>query len=209
MFTKTQLLALLGALSIASAQSKISFGPYYSLGAVQGTYIAESDTTLYPGKTPSPQQNRMVLWPGMGTDAIPGTSNGALVQAIVSSSGSEAAGLCGAKSGQWCVFASTLNGVEGQVSGKAVPMDASSGVNVHYKYNTTTQKYDQTVSVDGKVVSTLSTLSGKGIGWGTAVECQDQCSGVVNAHSKSKAQTKPRGVRAGSANMNWNTSTRL
>lgn len=74
--SKTVLLALAGN---AAAQTSIRFGPYYSLGATT-SYIVEAETTLFPGKTPDPQQDRMVLWPGMGTD------NGQLVQSIVSSS---------------------------------------------------------------------------------------------------------------------------
>jgi hypothetical protein len=53
-----------------------------------------------------------------------------------------------------------------------------------------TDKYDQasgitaqTVSVEGRVVSTLSTKSGKAIGFGTAEEAQDRFKGVVYAHS--------------------------
>lgn len=52
------------------------------------------------------------------------------------------------------------------------------------KYDDASGNYTQTVSIDGTVVSTLSTASGKAQGWGTAVECQDECSGIVNAHSK-------------------------
>lgn len=74
--SKTLLLALAGNVA---AQSTISFGPYYSLGATT-SYIVEAETTLYPGKTPDPQQDRLVLWPGMGSDG------GSLVQSIVSSS---------------------------------------------------------------------------------------------------------------------------
>jgi hypothetical protein len=53
-----------------------------------------------------------------------------------------------------------------------------------------TDKYDQasgttaqSVSVEGKVVSTLSTKSGKAIGFGTAEEAQDRFKGVVYEHS--------------------------
>lgn len=53
------------------------------------------------------------------------------------------------------------------------------------KYDEASGNYTQTVSIEGQVVSTLSTASGKAQGWGTAVECQDECSGIVNAHSKS------------------------
>lgn len=35
------------------------------------------------------------------------------------------------------------------------------------KYNDATKQIDQTVSINGAVVSTLSTISGVGAGWGT------------------------------------------
>ena len=53
------------------------------------------------------------------------------------------------------------------------------------KYNDSTGKYDQTVSLNGSVVSSLSTDDGQAQGWGTAVECQDSaCKSSVPAHSK-------------------------
>lgn len=52
-------------------------------------------------------------------------------------------------------------------------------------FNDSTSKYDQTVYLNGKSVSTLSTTSGQAQGWGTAVECQAQaCDGTAKAHSK-------------------------
>ena len=39
--------------------------------------IVEAETTIYPGKAHSPAQDRLALWPGMGTDS------GDLIQAIV------------------------------------------------------------------------------------------------------------------------------
>ena len=75
------------ALSLASeavAQTSIRFGPYYSLGATN-SYIIESTTTLFPGRTSSPQQDRLALWPGMGTDAD------ALIQSILVSFSNPAA----------------------------------------------------------------------------------------------------------------------
>jgi hypothetical protein len=68
------------------------------------------------------------------------------------------------------------------------------------KYNDSTRRYDQTVSVDGTVVSTLSTSkltivsqspctqlthnAGSGVaqGWGTAAECQAAACGTYAAH---------------------------
>lgn len=51
---KSLLLALAGNVA---AQYSVRFGPYYSLGATT-SYIVEAETTLYPGKTPDPQQGK-------------------------------------------------------------------------------------------------------------------------------------------------------
>ena len=51
------------------------------------------------------------------------------------------------------------------------------------KYNEASGNTTQTVSVEGRVVSTLSTRSGKAIGFGTAEEAQNAFKGVVYEHS--------------------------
>ena len=68
------------------------------------------------------------------------------------------------------------------------------------KYNDDTSKYDQTVSLNGKVVSKISTgmmsghrynvisrtdcplASGHAQGWGTAIECQQAACGFIASH---------------------------
>ncbi|KAJ9621851.1 hypothetical protein H2203_006731 [Taxawa tesnikishii (nom. ined.)] len=172
------LLASAAGVGLVAAQDSVRFGPYFSLGATT-SYIVEAETTIYPGKTPSPQQARLALWPGMGTDA------GDLIQTIVLSSTDAEAVNCGGKprvAGEWCVFASALQDGT-QVDGVTYPVTATQGATINYKYDATTGNTTQTVSVGGKAVSELSTKSGRAIGWGTAVECQDQCSGIVNAHT--------------------------
>ncbi|KAE8349829.1 hypothetical protein BDV28DRAFT_52949 [Aspergillus coremiiformis] len=163
-------LALLGW---ASAQQSIAFGPAFSLGPTK-SWIREATTTLVLPKAPSPQKDRLALWPGMGT------SNGDLIQALAVSFSDPAAN-CGARAGQWCTWASTLQG--SQLGGKQVPASGGDKLVMAYKFNDSTGKYDQTVTVNGKVVSSLSTSSGQAQGWGTAVEAQDQASkSVVAAH---------------------------
>jgi hypothetical protein len=51
-----------------------------------------------------------------------------------------------------------------------------------YVYNSANSSYDQTVSLNGTVVSFLSTASGHAQGWGTAIECQEEACGTVPAH---------------------------
>ncbi|KAI1362715.1 hypothetical protein F5Y08DRAFT_311245 [Xylaria arbuscula] len=164
------LAALLGAVQ---GQDTIGFGPYFSLGPTQ-SWIREATTTLVLPEVPNPQEERLALWPGMGT------SGGDLIQALAVSFEDPSAN-CGASDGQWCTWASTLQGE--QLGGTMVPASAGDELIMHYVYNDGTGKYDQTVSINGQVVSTLSTSSGNAEGWGTAVECQvDACTGTVAAH---------------------------
>ncbi|KAJ4251470.1 hypothetical protein NW762_011455 [Fusarium torreyae] len=166
-------LSLFALLSAANAQGLVSFGPAFSLGPTK-SWIREATTTLVLPKVPSPAKDRLALWPGMGT------SGGDLIQALAVAFSDPNAN-CGAKAGQWCTWASTLQGE--QLGGKQVPADAGSKLTIHYVYNDSTGKYDQTVALNGKVVSSLSTSSGHAEGWGTAVECQDDaCVGTVAAH---------------------------
>ncbi|KAJ5484704.1 hypothetical protein N7539_004692 [Penicillium diatomitis] len=70
-----------------------------------------------------------------------------------------------------------------QLGGKQVPANPGDHLTMHYKYNDLTGNYDQTVAINGVVVSTLSTNDGHAQGWGTAVECQEKaCKSNVPAH---------------------------
>ncbi|KAI0009550.1 hypothetical protein F4779DRAFT_627697 [Xylariaceae sp. FL0662B] len=166
-------LAVLAALDVVKGQDTIGFGPYFSLGPTQ-SWIREATTTLVLPEVPKPQEERLALWPGMGT------SGGDLIQALAVSFEDPAAN-CGASTGQWCTWASTLQGV--QLGGNQVPASPADELAIKYVYNDSTSEYDQSVTINGKVVSTLSTSSGHAEGWGTAVECQvDACTGTVAAH---------------------------
>ncbi|CEL11203.1 hypothetical protein ASPCAL14306 [Aspergillus calidoustus] len=172
--TTPLLFALLAALESATAQSTVGFGPYFSLGPTQ-SWIREANTTLVLPEIPTPQLlDRLALWPGMGT------SGGDLIQALAVSFADPNAN-CGASEGQWCTWASTLQGT--QLGGEQVPANPGDEITMHYVYNESTGEYDQTVSINGQVVSTLSTSSGQAQGWGTAVECQDDaCQSTAAAH---------------------------
>ncbi|KAM6510114.1 hypothetical protein FALCPG4_017741 [Fusarium falciforme] len=182
-------LSLLGFLQLASCQNIVGFGPAFSLGPTK-SWIREATTTLVLPKVPNPPKDRLALWPGMGT------SGGDLIQALAVAF-SDPKRECGASAGQWCTWASTLQGE--QLGGKQVPAKAGTKLTIHCVfnrpltcydvnmmldvYNDATSKYDQTVTVGGSVISSLSTSSGHAEGWGTAVECQDDaCVGTVAAH---------------------------
>ncbi|KAL4801835.1 hypothetical protein BDV18DRAFT_164648 [Aspergillus unguis] len=170
--TTAATLSLLSLLSSAAAQSTVNFGPAFSLGPTQ-SWIREANTTLVLPKVPA-MADRLALWPGMGT------SGGDLIQALAVSFSDPNAN-CGGSEGQWCAWASTLQ--DTQLGGKEVPANEGDELNMHYVYNDSTGKYDQTVSINGEVVSSLSTSSGQAQGWGTAVECQDDaCTDTVAAH---------------------------
>ncbi|OTA27952.1 hypothetical protein BTJ68_09784 [Hortaea werneckii EXF-2000] len=51
------------------------------------------------------------------------------------------------------------------------------------EYQDDSGNYTQTVSLNGHVVSTLSTSDGHAQGWGSAVECAETNCGTVSAHS--------------------------
>ncbi|CAD0091472.1 unnamed protein product [Aureobasidium vineae] len=178
MFNRNFLLGALaaaatGAFAQDSGSENIRFGNAFSLGATN-SYIIEAETTLYPGKTQSGDTPRLALWPGMGTD------QGQLIQAIVLGSTDAQGVQCGGKphvNGQWCAFASALqNGV--QLQGNTFPVDSNQD-----KYDQASGNTIQTVSVEDKTVSTLTTKSGKAIGFGTAEEAQNKFKGVVYEHS--------------------------
>ncbi|KAL5456072.1 hypothetical protein PMIN07_006806 [Paraphaeosphaeria minitans] len=161
------------------------------------SFIREANTTLILPDTNSPQTGNLALWPGMGT------SGGDLIQGLAISVSDGSAG-CKKSSGKWCIVASSLQ-EDTQEMGKYVTASPGSSVTFHCefhlfhsvgfltghvtnlscrsdKYNDATAKYDQDVSLDGTVVSTISTDSGKAQGWGTAIECQQAACGTVPAH---------------------------
>ncbi|KEY78265.1 hypothetical protein BA78_7861 [Aspergillus fumigatus] len=83
-----------------------------------------------------------------------GTSNGDLIQSIADKW----------QSNGWSVFTYTL-------------------LKTGDKYDDSSRNYTQTLSVNGQVVSTLSTSDGYAQGWGSAVECAATDCGTVGAHS--------------------------
>ncbi|KAG9993980.1 hypothetical protein KCU78_g18656, partial [Aureobasidium melanogenum] len=157
--------AATGAIAQDSGSENIRFGNAFSLGATT-SYIVEAETTLYPGKTQSGDTPRLALWPGMGTD------ENQLIQAIVLASSDAQGAECGGKphvNGEWCAFASALQN-DVQLQGDTFPVKSNQGVKIY-------------CNVEGKIVSTLSTKSGKAIGFGTAEEAQNEFKGVVYEHS--------------------------
>ncbi|OJJ88704.1 uncharacterized protein ASPGLDRAFT_117473 [Aspergillus glaucus CBS 516.65] len=165
-----QTLPVMAALAVGSVNA--AMGPAFSTGPVSDdTFIREATSTLVLPKAPSGSSGDASLWVGMGT------SNGDLVQSIADNWQSD----------DWSVYAYTLlsTGANTQmpVQGDSSTASASDRVTMHYKFDDNSGNYTQTVSVNGKAVSTLSTSDGKAQGWGSSVECAEDNCGTVGAHS--------------------------
>ncbi|KAK7180423.1 hypothetical protein PSPO01_13580 [Paraphaeosphaeria sporulosa] len=159
-----------------------SFGNYFSTGPVAtNSWIRQATTTLVLPALNSPHNGNLGLWPGMGTKFNSG-ADGHLVQGLaISTVGVGSPCNFAASDIKWCVVASTYD--EGnQHDGTPYRANPGDRVTYDYKYNDATANFDQTVSVNDVKVSTLSTKSGYGAGWGTAMECQQANCGTVPEH---------------------------
>ncbi|EIM92772.1 uncharacterized protein STEHIDRAFT_117738 [Stereum hirsutum FP-91666 SS1] len=171
LFYSIALFAGLATLPVALADT---WGPAYSLGPTS-TSIIEAYTVFNPGTPPSPTQDYLFLWPGISN------ATSGLIQ-----SGADAIAdqetYCGATEEQWCVSASRF-GSDGQTSGDLVPVDANTNITIHYLLGCDGITWNQTVTVGGEVISTLTSTDGPLIegGWGTGTECQSSCTGTGSA----------------------------
>ncbi|ODM19701.1 hypothetical protein SI65_04687 [Aspergillus cristatus] len=165
-----QTLSVVAAIAVGSTNA--AMGPAFSTGPVSDdSFIREATSTLVLPKAPSGSSGDASLWVGMGT------SNGDLVQSIADNWQSD----------DWNIYAYTLlsTGANTQmpVQGDSSTASAGDRVTMHYKFDDNSGNYTQTVSVNGKTVSTLSTSDGKAQGWGSSVECAEDNCGTVGAHS--------------------------
>ncbi|KAJ4286978.1 hypothetical protein N0V90_012859 [Kalmusia sp. IMI 367209] len=169
------------ALLPAASAQYFSFGYYFSTGAVAtNSWIRQATTTLVLPALNTPHNGNLGLWPGMGTKFDSG-ADGHLVQGLaISTVGYGSPCNFVASDVKWCVVASTYDG--NQHDGTPYRANPGDKVTYDYKYNDATANFDQTVSVNGVKVSTLSTKSGHGAGWGTAMECQQANCGTVPEH---------------------------
>ncbi|KAJ4351325.1 uncharacterized protein N0V89_006664 [Didymosphaeria variabile] len=185
---KLTLLSAAAALATATANE---FGPAFSTGPVSsGNFIRESTYTIVVPQAPTSSSDDLALWIGMGT------SSNDLIQTIVDNTPQDG----------WTTFAYTLVGGTTPVSDKRTKTTAGHQIVTHCKpllafhttsfhltyestdkYSDSTKQYTQTVLLDGKQVSTLSTASGQAQGWGTAVECQSSKCGTAPAHKWTNA----------------------
>ncbi|MET0793284.1 MAG: hypothetical protein ABW061_17315 [Polyangiaceae bacterium] len=139
--------------------ASFSFGPSTSR-------IIYAKTTMVPGRLPPIKSGTgpLFIWPGMSN------SKGDLIQTTIDA-WPDNAGYCKAAAGQWCVEASVF-GSFGQRNGPTVPLAPDDHVTIEYKLGSDGNTWTQTVTLAGKVVSTLDSASGPmpGTGFGFATE---------------------------------------
>ncbi|KAI6900113.1 hypothetical protein KC318_g7787 [Hortaea werneckii] len=160
------------AFATALPTTLAAMGPAFSTGPVaDDTFIRSANATLVLPAAPRNNNGDASLWVGMGT------SNGDLIQSIAENWNSDA----------WSVFAYTLLSTSDttQMPVQDDPTDAAEGdhVTMLYEYQDDSGNYTQTVSLNGNVVSTLSTSDGHAQGWGSSVECARTNCGTMPAHS--------------------------
>ncbi|KAK0454872.1 hypothetical protein EV421DRAFT_2029831 [Armillaria borealis] len=170
-------LALL-TLALALAAKGDSWGPAYSLGPTNSAII-EAITTFTPGTPPSDAENYLFLWPGISN------STSGLIQAGTDQTGADQNSYCGASQDQWCAMASyygVVDGVTTQLNGDMVPIDANASITIHYKLADDDVTWEQNVTLNGEVISTLTSSDGPlyNGGWGTGTECQQDCTGTTS-----------------------------
>ncbi|CAI0650076.1 unnamed protein product [Colletotrichum noveboracense] len=166
----SQIVSALAITAVAGVQA--AMGPAFSTGPVASdSWIREATSTLVLPAAPANNKGDASLWVGMGT------SNGDLIQSIAENWNSN----------KWSAYAYTLmsTGANSQMPVQTEGTDAAEGdkITMHYKYDDASGNYTQTVSLNDKVISTLSTKDGHAQGWGSAVECAEEDCGTIGAHS--------------------------
>ncbi|KAG7445077.1 uncharacterized protein BT62DRAFT_981400 [Guyanagaster necrorhizus] len=168
------------ALALFVAVKADSWGPAYSLGPTSSAII-EASTTFTPGTPPTDAEDSLFLWIGISN------STSGLIQAGVDQLADNNA-YCGASSDQWCAMASYFGVVDGattQLNGDMVPVDGDQAIGIHYKLADDNLTWNQTVTLNGTVISTLQSYDGPLLngGFGTGTECQSECTGSTSVQT--------------------------
>ncbi|GKZ98406.1 hypothetical protein AnigIFM59636_003003 [Aspergillus niger] len=164
MYTRAQVLAALAAISATDVNA--AMGPAFSTGPVSDDFfIREAISTLILRNGPSGGFSDAItsLWVGMGT------SNGDLIQSIADN---------------WQQKQLDHEPIYGYGQADGTKGDK---VTMHYKFDGSTGSYTQTVLINDKTASTLSTSDGKALGWGSAIECAEDNCDTVGDHSWTNA----------------------
>ncbi|KAI1296005.1 hypothetical protein F5Y03DRAFT_410329 [Xylaria venustula] len=147
---------------------------HVSLYASSSATIIEASATLVLPSAPNPISGDVALWSAiqLDSDFIQGVSENA-------PSGS---GYCTNLGSNWCNFAYALT--PNAQNGQTVIAAPGTTVRTHYKLNSSTNKWDQDVYVDGSLVSSISTSQGqKGDIFYISVECASGSCAAAPAHS--------------------------
>ncbi|KAJ5884898.1 hypothetical protein N7495_009408 [Penicillium taxi] len=164
---------IFSALAILTVGVHANFGPYFSTGPVTSeSFVLESTSTLILPRTPTDSNEDVSIWVGMST------SHGDLIRASAVNTLSR---------DHWKVSACTvLSANETQqthVFGRSKNASPRDEMTVHYKYNESTGNYTQTVLLNGRRVSGLTTRNGKAKSWASAVECNGSNCGTLRSHA--------------------------
>ncbi|KAH9832777.1 hypothetical protein Tdes44962_MAKER00258 [Teratosphaeria destructans] len=137
-------------LSLTSCVDASFGGGFWTSVVGTDNWIREAESTLIVPAHPPNNKGIVALWLGMDM------SNKDFIQALILSD-------TWTRGGEWETHAFTLHPNYPTVppgQGPNVFIKPGDRVTSHYIYNDATTQYDQTVSVNGKVVSTLSTSAG-------------------------------------------------
>ncbi|KAI0195226.1 hypothetical protein EV127DRAFT_508762 [Xylaria flabelliformis] len=160
-----------------------------SLYTSGGATIVEASATIILPSVPNPITGDLALWSAiqLDKDFIQGVSENAPA----------GLGYCTNLGSNWCNFAYALT-PNAQV-GKSVIAAPGTRVRTHYKLNSSTNMWDQSVYVNNQLVSSVSTSQGqKGIIFYISVECAARPCAAAPAHSWENMS-----VILSSPNPNW------
>ncbi|KAI4594144.1 hypothetical protein KJ359_008686 [Pestalotiopsis sp. 9143b] len=182
---------MVSAAATATASSMFgkrdSWGPAVSLGPAKQEIISTT-TTIYPGKMPSGQEGLLYLWLGISN------GTGDLIQSVIGSYPAGQSECSGADADStWCisseVYGNTDAGVPNQWVGELTTADVNyeNGILLNYTLiDKESYLWLQTMSdaTTGDLLSTFNKTSGPMLGWGTAIECNDdngsECTGTIS-----------------------------
>ncbi|KAI0454676.1 hypothetical protein F5B21DRAFT_474709 [Xylaria acuta] len=145
-----------------------------SLYTSGGATIVEASATVILPSVPNPITGDLALWSAiqLDRDFIQGVSENAPV----------GLGYCTNLGSNWCNFAYAL--IPNAQVGKPVIAAPGTKVRTHYKLNPSTSLWDQSVYVNGQLVSNVSTSQGqKGNIFYISVECAARPCAAAPAHS--------------------------
>ncbi|KAI0867113.1 hypothetical protein F4860DRAFT_499683 [Xylaria cubensis] len=160
-----------------------------SLYTSDGATIVEASATVVLPSVSNPITGDLALWSAiqLDKDFIQGVSENAPA----------GLGYCTNLGSNWCNFAYALT-PNAQV-GKSVIAAPGTRVRTHYKLNSSTNMWDQSVYVNNQLVSSISTSQGqKGIIFYISVECAARPCAAAPAHSWKNVS-----VILSSINLNW------